>query len=56
MVCLRTCRSVFYFYSSVLCGGNLDPHFPKQGDCVKKVEDHWSRLYGKIYFCVIESK
>ena len=40
----------------MLCGGNLDPHFPKKGDCAKKVEYHWSRLYGKMYFCVIESK
>ena len=46
----------FYFRSSMLCGGNLDPHFSKSGDCVKKVEDRWFRLYGKIYFCVIESK
>ena len=23
----------------MLCGGNLVPHFPKRGDCVKKVED-----------------
>ena len=30
IVALRTLR---------FCGGNLDPHFPKRGDCVKKVED-----------------
>ena len=40
----------------MLCGGNLDPHFSKSGDCVKKVEDRWFRLYGKIHFWVIESK
>ena len=21
----------------MLCGGNLDPHFPKRGDCVKRL-------------------
>ena len=42
----------------MLCGGSLDPHFSKRGDCVKKVEDRWFKLpvYGKIYFCVIESE
>ena len=40
----------------MLCGGNLDPHFSKRGDCVKKVEGRRFRLYEKIYFCVIESK
>ena len=47
---------LIYFFVSMLSGGNLDSHFPKRSECVKKVEDHWSRLYGKIYFCVIESK
>ena len=23
---------------------DLDPHFPKRGDCVKKVEDHCVKL------------
>ena len=31
--------NLLYFCSSMLCGGNLDPHFSKRGDCVKKVED-----------------
>ena len=29
----------FFLCSSMLCGGNLYLHFPKRGDCVKKVED-----------------
>ena len=29
--------------------------FQKRGVCVNKVEYHWSRVYRKIYFCVIES-
>ena len=55
---LQICGRVdfLFFCSSMLCTGNLDPHFPKRGDCVKKVEYYWYRLYGKIYFCVIESK
>ena len=27
-------QTFFYFCSSMLCGGNLDPHFLKSGDCV----------------------
>ena len=34
IVNLRTCR-LFYFYSSMLCGNNLDPHFPN-----RRVEYH----------------
>ena len=26
----------------MLCRGDLDPHFPKRGDCVKKAEYYWS--------------
>ena len=26
----------------MLCRDNLDPHFPKWGDCVKTAEYHWS--------------
>ena len=40
----------------MLCGGNLVPPFPKRRDYVKKVEDRWFRLYGKICLWVIESK
>ena len=29
IVNLRTFR-LFYFYSSMFCGGNFDPHFPKR--------------------------
>ena len=48
IVDLRTCR--LYFCSSTLCGSDMDPHFPKRGDCVRKVEYHWSRLCGKNLF------
>ena len=32
----------------MLCKSNLDSHFSKSGDCVKKVEDRWFRLYRKF--------
>ena len=28
----------FNYCSSMLCGGSLDSHFPKRGDCVKQIE------------------
>ena len=47
IVDLRTCRPLFFIFAHQCF---VDPHFPKTGDCVKKVEDHWSRLYGKNFF------
>ena len=36
----------------MLCEGNLDPHFPKKGDCVKNIEYHWSRDYIEKFISV----
>ena len=49
-------QTLLYFPNQCCVGAFLNPHFSKRGDYVKKVEDRWFRLYGKVYFCVIESK
>ena len=36
----------------MLCGGILDPHFPKRGDCAKKVKN-FSAYQGKFLMMIL---